>query len=119
MFNLERIEKFLIAFLILTLILGFGVISLRRLRPSVPIKIISFNKEEYAQNTERLKEKININEADVNELMRLKGIGKTLAERIIDYRSNNGIFASPEEIKKVKGVGPALFEKIKDEISAE
>ena len=59
---------------------------------------------------------VNINTADVNELATLKGIGPKTAERIIEYRQNNGSFKSIEEIKNVKGIGDKKFENIKDRL---
>jgi len=61
-------------------------------------------------------EKININTASVEELDRLPGIGKTKAQAIVDYRSQNGNFRTPEDIEKVKGIKAGSFEKIKDYI---
>lgn len=60
---------------------------------------------------------VSINGASLDELMTLKGIGKVMAERIIDYRKNIGPFKALEEIKNVKGVGDKVFENIKDYIS--
>ncbi len=56
---------------------------------------------------------ININQASVEELMQLPGIGQVKAEAIVTYRNNNGLFASIEEIKNVPGIKEAAFEKIK------
>ena len=61
--------------------------------------------------------KININTAAAAELETLPRIGPAIAQRIIDYRTANGPFASIEDIMKVKGIGPATFEKIKDLIT--
>jgi competence protein ComEA len=61
--------------------------------------------------------KININTATASELDRLPGVGPAIAQRIIDYRTANGLFKTPEDIMKVKGIGPATFAKIKDLIS--
>ena len=36
---------------------------------------------------------------------------------IIDYRNNNGLFKSIDDIKQVSGIGEALFAKIKDYIT--
>ena len=60
---------------------------------------------------------ININTADAKELEKIKGIGPALAERIIDYRTNNGAFKSIDEIKKVRGIGEKTFDKMKDQIT--
>lgn len=61
--------------------------------------------------------KININRATVEELAAgLNGIGPTLAQRIIDYRENNGAFDSTEEIKNVNGIGDKRYADIKDKI---
>jgi competence protein ComEA len=55
---------------------------------------------------------IDINTAGEAELDGLPGIGKALAQRIIDYRTTNGSFKAIEDLRNVKGIGPALFEKI-------
>lgn len=57
--------------------------------------------------------RISINNASLEELDTLPGIGPALAQRIIDYRSNTR-FTSLEQIKEVKGIGDKLFEKIKE-----
>jgi competence protein ComEA len=62
-------------------------------------------------------ELININTATLEELDSLPGIGPTIAQRIIDYREENGAYTTIEEIMDVSGVGPATFENIKDLIT--
>ncbi len=64
----------------------------------------------YAENDETLM--ININTADAEELMKLKGIGEVLAERIIAYRDEHGGFGSIEELMEVKGIGDKKFADI-------
>ena len=61
-------------------------------------------------------QKININDADLEELISLEGIGKTVAERILDFRNKNGSFQKPEDLMLVKGVGRGLFEMNSDRI---
>lgn len=62
-------------------------------------------------------EKVNINTASQSELDGLPGIGDSIAQRIIDYREQNGNFKSIEELKEVKGIGKAKFEEIKDRVT--
>jgi len=59
-------------------------------------------------------DKININEADVEQLMELPGIGNTKANEIILYRETNGYFDKIEDILNVPGIGDATFEVIRD-----
>lgn len=60
---------------------------------------------------------VNINTAGVKELSTLTGIGEAKAQKIIDYRKANGGFKSIDEIMKVKGIGKATYEKIKANIT--
>lgn len=56
--------------------------------------------------------KLNINKASAQELEKLPGVGKVLAERIVEYRVLNGPFTSPADLLKVKGLGKATLERI-------
>ena len=60
---------------------------------------------------------VNINEAGVEELTTLSGIGTAKAEAIIAYRQSNGRFQTIEEIKNIEGIKEGVFNKIKDKIT--
>ncbi|MDD4146120.1 MAG: helix-hairpin-helix domain-containing protein [Clostridia bacterium] len=64
-------------------------------------------------------DKININTASREELMKLSRIGPAIADRIIAYREKEGSFRKIEDIKKVSGIGEVTFAKLKDQISVE
>ena len=81
--------------------------------------LMLFNGISFAGSHEKLmtEGKININTADQEELIQLKRIGPSLAERIIAYREEHGPFMKPEDILNVRGIGPKFWEANKDMIT--
>ena len=57
---------------------------------------------------------MDINNASQTELETLPGIGPSTAQKIINYRKENGKFSNIEELKEVSGIGDSKFENIKD-----
>lgn len=62
-------------------------------------------------------EKINLNKATQTELETLPGIGPSTAEKIIEYRKENGNFKNIEDIMNVNGIGESKYSKIRDLIN--
>jgi len=62
-------------------------------------------------------QKIDLNRAEGWLLVALPGIGETLAQRIINYRQQNGGFHNITEINMVEGIGASTYEQIKDLIT--
>ncbi|WP_336040352.1 ComEA family DNA-binding protein [Acinetobacter calcoaceticus] len=60
---------------------------------------------------------VYLNQANIDELQKLKGIGEKKAQAIVEYRQKNGGFKNIDEFKNVKGIGPAIFEKNKPRLS--
>ena len=56
---------------------------------------------------------INLNTATVAQLETLPGIGKSTAERILEYRQKNGGFKKVEDLMNVRGIGEKSFLKMK------
>lgn len=54
---------------------------------------------------------VNLNTASKHLLMYVSGLGETLAQNIVDYRTENGAFKSRAELKKVPRLGPKAFEQ--------
>ncbi len=75
----------------------------------IPSKLSSRNEEG----------KLNINAATAEELTELNGIGEKLAERIVNYRTENGKFTQTEGIMLVPGIGESVYAAIQDDICAE
>ncbi len=62
---------------------------------------------------------ININTATLEELDLLPGIGPVTAEKIIQYREDNGFFVTIEDILQVPGIGDKTLDDIRDLITVE
>ncbi len=60
---------------------------------------------------------ININSASATELETLSGIGEVLAATIVEFRTQNGPFASVDDLLDVSGIGPATLEEIRDQVT--
>jgi competence ComEA-like helix-hairpin-helix protein len=56
---------------------------------------------------------LDINQAEWIEWTLLEGIGEKLAQRIVAYRTENGSFATVEDLRKVPGIGPKTLERIR------
>ncbi len=72
---------------------------------------------EPSENEEELM--ININTANVFELQLLDGIGEKTAERIIEFRNENGNFEVIEDLMRIDGIGKKKFDAVKEHICVE
>ena len=61
--------------------------------------------------------KVSINNATLEQLQTLPGIGASKAQDIINYRTEHGQFQSIEDLKNISGIGDSIFAKIKDYIT--
>ena len=62
---------------------------------------------------------ININEAGVEELTELPGIGETRAGQIVEYRQTYGRFSGKEDVKNVSGIGDSIYRKLETYITVD
>jgi len=70
-----------------------------------------------AQTAAKTGDKVNINTASLEELQKLPRIGPQIAQRILDFRKENGSFKRTEDIMKVRGIGEKVYEQLKDMIT--
>ena len=61
--------------------------------------------------------KIDINSADVEELMSLRGVGEVRAKAIVTYRQTNGPFQSLDDLKNVPGIGDKIIQDNRSNIA--
>jgi competence ComEA-like helix-hairpin-helix protein len=102
MFYLTPQERKFICLIMIIFIMGAGVQLLLR-RDIPPVR--------WAKTVRHFK--ININTARQDQLQMLPGIGAKLAQRILDYRRENGPFKELEDLEDVDGLTAKRFEKIK------
>ncbi len=67
----------------------------------------------------KAKKEINLNTATKDELVSLPGIGENIAEQILIYRDEHGVFSSVEQLRKIKGIGAKKFEKLRPYVSTQ
>ena len=57
--------------------------------------------------------RVNVNTADASQLALLPRVGPSLAQKILDFRKENGPFKSPEDLMLVPGIGEKTFQLLK------
>ena len=60
---------------------------------------------------------IELNQADTNDLIRIRGVGTVFANRIIKYRNLLGGYVDKEQLKEVYGIDQVKYDEIKDWVS--
>jgi competence protein ComEA len=60
---------------------------------------------------------VHLSSATLEQLDALPGIGPVTAQKILDYREQNGGFASVDELDAVPGIGPARMEQLREVVA--
>jgi len=118
---MSRLEKVIILVLTLSALLGTGL-SYHKKASRDLIETVSVEASGEARTAEEAIQRgkiVHINSAEEKELCKLPGVGPQIAARIAEYRRENGIFSSPDELLNVKGIGPKKYEKMKDLVRIE
>ncbi len=78
-------------------------------------ELLDFSKDKFRKKKKLTAgEKIRVNSADLESLIKLPGIGQKTAQKIIEFRNLHGKFHSVNDLLKIKGIGKkklAKFEK--------
>jgi competence protein ComEA len=60
---------------------------------------------------------VDLNAATTSELDQLPGIGPATAAAIVEYREQNGPFATVDDLLDVPGIGPAKLDAVRDAVT--
>ena len=117
-----------VTFLVILILVGTGFWGVRRFAPTVFLgkpDLIAVPKEESPQSQTAetpapIKPALlNINTASAEAFQTLPNIGAKMAQRIVDYRTQNGKFANVDGLQNVKGIGAKTLEKLRPFVDAE
>lgn len=70
-----------------------------------------------AAEASQVQQVVNINTADMETLVTLKGVGPKKAEAIIAWRDANGGFKSVDQLLEVKGIGAAILDANRENLA--
>ena len=104
MFNLTLQERRVILFLISVILLGLGINFAVKFNSPL-VKLIQVDNHIT---------KININKANLEDLLGTPGVTPKLAKNIAAYRDTRGPFRDIEELKEIKGIGDYRYGKLKE-----
>jgi competence ComEA-like helix-hairpin-helix protein len=114
MLDLTKEEKLVLIFIATSFLIGSGVnFCKKQIQPVSTQEPIADKSKKSSQG------RVNINTADINGLISIKGIGVKTAERIVEYRQQHGPFFYKEDIMKVKGIGKGKFEAIEKSVTTQ
>jgi competence protein ComEA len=60
---------------------------------------------------------VDINKATIEDLVAVPGLGKSLAQRIVDFREKNGPFGEVDDLLKVQGIGEKSLVKLRPHLT--
>jgi competence protein ComEA len=111
-----REERVVVLFLAVSLLVGSAVVQAGKVFPSVvPDFSGASGLSGQSPEVDALPTwPVDVNTADVTDLVRLPGVGPVRASEIVRLRELRGRYSTLEELLEVKGIGPVTLEKLRD-----
>lgn len=116
--GLQNLRPFCNAILTFALVLQTSA-CIKRARNPIVVTHQDASSQQSITSPPPVHTRININTASANELETLPGIGKGLAERIIEHREKHGPFRRPGDLVIVRGISDKRFRALRDLITVE
>lgn len=91
---------------------GGGAATLAQTQPPAPAPPAQFSARAARAGATVSPSTVNINTGSVSDLMRLPGVGRQLAAKIVDDRKRKGPFQSAADLSRISGVGSLLVKKL-------
>ncbi|CDQ39590.1 MULTISPECIES: helix-hairpin-helix domain-containing protein [Virgibacillus] len=88
----------------------------QRIQDEMVISVVKEGDTEAQTLSVNEKDKLHLNQATLEEIEALNGIGPTKAEAIVQYREENGLFKSVEDLLNVSGIGEKTLEAFQEDI---
>jgi competence protein ComEA len=82
----------------------------------VPARVAGVSDAAVASEAAAPGQPVSLNNATVEQLDELDGIGPATAQKILDYRKEHGGFGSVDDLKQVSGIGPKRFAALKEKV---
>ena len=111
-----REERVVVLFLAVSLLVGSAVVQARRVFPSVVPDFGGASRVsgQAPEVDEPPTWPVDVNTADVTDLVRLPGIGPVRASAIVSLRELRGGYSTLEELLEIKGIGPVTLDGLRD-----
>ncbi len=111
-----REERVVVLFLAVSLLVGSAVVGAGRVFPSaIPDFGGASGRSGQAPEVDELPQwPVDINTADVTDLVRLPGVGPVRASAIVYRREVRGRYSTLEDLLDIKGIGPVTLDGLRD-----
>jgi len=111
-----REERVVVLFLAVSLLVGSAVVGAGKVFPSaIPDFGGASGRRGQAPEVDELPTwPVNINTADVTDLVRLPGVGPVRASAIVYRREVRGRYSTLEDLLDIKGIGPVTLDGLRD-----